>query len=257
MRSALTLLVAIALPTLAAAQSTMRDGPPFSALGPIGLPLPSITSTLPPIGLPLPRLELPQINSSFKIRGLTPERRAQRPERPDHRGREPRRNSHTTFVYFVPSVYMDLFAPESMAPPVSASWAPQLPPPSYRPPTGWLQLELENAAPGAQVFVDRYFAGTLDEINSQLLLEPGSHEVEIRSPGSPPIGFDVRVVADRTITYRGAFEKADVVAPKPAESRATSRTIYFIPGCYLGNVLPQQSALPASCDIGRLSTYKQ
>lgn len=35
-----------------------------------------------------------------------------------------------------------------------------------------------------------------------------------------------------------------------------SRTIYLIPGCYLGNVLPEVERLPKGCDISRMKTYE-
>jgi len=35
-----------------------------------------------------------------------------------------------------------------------------------------------------------------------------------------------------------------------------SRTIYLIPGCYLGNVMPEADRLPKTCDIRRLKTYE-
>jgi hypothetical protein len=33
-----------------------------------------------------------------------------------------------------------------------------------------------------------------------------------------------------------------------------SKTLYVIPGCYLGNVSPKNIALPAGCDISKLKT---
>jgi hypothetical protein len=44
--------------------------------------------------------------------------------------------------------------------------------------------------------------------------------------------------------------------PPPAPVMPTgSRTLYVIPGCYLGNVLPDVSRLPAGCDISRMKTH--
>ena len=262
MRSAITLLLAIALPAVAAAQSTARHGAPFSALGPIGLPLPSISTTLPPIGSRLPRFEQPKIDSSFKIRGLTPARKPQRPDhngpgRPDRRGHDWRRDMFPAVVYVVPSIYPDFYSPEpGVVAPLSPQPLPALQLPPDRVPSGWLRLELENAAPGTQLFVDGYFVGTFEDVNGQLLLEAGTHDVDIRSNGSKPIVFGVRMIADRTITYRGAFENlSGVTASKPPSPPASS-VIYFIPGCYVGNVAPQPAALRAGCDIGKLSTYK-
>ena len=33
------------------------------------------------------------------------------------------------------------------------------------------------------------------------------------------------------------------------------RTLYVIPGCYVGNVPPQQVRLPANCDLSKVTTY--
>lgn len=60
-------------------------------------------------------------------------------------------------------------------------------------------------------------------------------------PALPPI---------REIVYvRVEVPAAPVVVP------TGSRTLYFIPGCYLGNVLPDKDRLPAGCDISRMKTH--
>jgi hypothetical protein len=33
------------------------------------------------------------------------------------------------------------------------------------------------------------------------------------------------------------------------------RTVYVIPGCYVGNVSPVNLKLPENCDISKLTTY--
>src|SRR6185295_4532001 len=130
---------------------------------------------------------------SFKIRGLQPERRQEHQDqndRHDRRGQGSRRNGGTTVVYVVPPVYMGFYAPEPIAAPVttvSTVSTEPLPAPQplvQRAQTGWLQLELENAGPGAQLFIDGYFEGTFTDVNGQVPLEAGPHEVEIRSVGS-------------------------------------------------------------------------
>jgi hypothetical protein len=43
--------------------------------------------------------------------------------------------------------------------------------------------------------------------------------------------------------------------PAPLVLPTGSRTMYVIPGCYLGNVPPDQDRLPAGCDISRMKTH--
>jgi hypothetical protein len=50
-------------------------------------------------------------------------------------------------------------------------------------------------------------------------------------------------------------------APRPAEPTAPpyvptgDRTLYVIPGCYVGNVPPKDVKLPANCDLSKVTTY--
>ena len=50
-------------------------------------------------------------------------------------------------------------------------------------------------------------------------------------------------------------------APRPAEPELPpyvptgDRTLYVIPGCYVGNVPPKDVRLPANCDLKRVTTY--
>ncbi len=44
--------------------------------------------------------------------------------------------------------------------------------------------------------------------------------------------------------------------PPPIVLPTGSRTIYVIPGCYLGNVPPDTSRLRAGCDVRRMKTYE-
>jgi PEGA domain len=57
----------------------------------------------------------------------------------------------------------------------------------------------------AEVFVDGYYAGTVDDFDGMLQslrLDSGAYRIEIRKPGFETLQFDVRVQPDRTITYR-------------------------------------------------------
>lgn len=58
----------------------------------------------------------------------------------------------------------------------------------------------------AEVFVDNYFAGYVDDFDGflqALKLDSGGYRIEIRKPGFETLHFDVRVQPDRTITFRG------------------------------------------------------
>lgn len=67
-------------------------------------------------------------------------------------------------------------------------------------------LRIVDAPPDAQVFVDGYYAGVVDDYDGvfqHLNLEPGSHHIEIQvDEGYPPLAFDVRVEPGQTVTYR-------------------------------------------------------
>lgn len=58
----------------------------------------------------------------------------------------------------------------------------------------------------AQIFVDGYYAGTVDDYDGvfqRLRLTTGAHRVEVRAPGYQSHSFEVQIVPGETITYRG------------------------------------------------------
>jgi hypothetical protein len=66
------------------------------------------------------------------------------------------------------------------------------------------RLRLKVKPREAEVFVDGYFAGIVDEFDGffqRLRIEPGPHRVEVREEGYEPLTFDVLIQRDRTITY--------------------------------------------------------
>jgi PEGA domain len=66
-------------------------------------------------------------------------------------------------------------------------------------------VRIVDAPPDAQVFVDGYYAGVVDDYDGvfqHLNLEVGTHHIEIEDPGYPPIAFDVRIEPGQTVTYR-------------------------------------------------------
>jgi len=141
------------------------------------------------------------------------------------------------------------------------------PPPVAEPPitTGFLKLEVEPRHL-LQVFVDGLYIGTLADLGEELELRLGARRIELRAPGYRTLIFDTEIVVDRTIVYRGALEvipNARPSEPSPAppappevnvKPSATpgSRTMFLIPGCYMGNVAPVQANLRAGCDLKNL-----
>jgi hypothetical protein len=66
-------------------------------------------------------------------------------------------------------------------------------------------VRIVDAPPDAQVFVDGYYAGVVDDYDGvfqHLNLVPGTHRIDIQVVGYAPIGFDVFVQPGQTITYR-------------------------------------------------------
>ena len=74
----------------------------------------------------------------------------------------------------------------------------------YGYPTGELRLQVRPRH--AEVYVDGYFAGHVDDFDGTfqaLRLEEGPYKVEIVAPGYEPLEFDIRIQPGRKITYRG------------------------------------------------------
>ena len=56
----------------------------------------------------------------------------------------------------------------------------------------------------ATVYVDGYYAGIVDDFDGvfqHLDLEAGTHHIELRPEGQPPVAFDVNIQPGETITY--------------------------------------------------------
>ena len=70
---------------------------------------------------------------------------------------------------------------------------------------GHARLRLVGAPRDAEVYVDGYYAGVVNDFDGafqHVELPPGAHQIEIRAPGFAPIIFDVQASGGRTITYR-------------------------------------------------------
>ena len=70
-------------------------------------------------------------------------------------------------------------------------------------------MRITDAPPDAQVFVDGYYMGIVDDfdgLTQHLNLTAGPHQIEIRAAGYQPIAFNVNVQPGRTITYRAPIQ---------------------------------------------------
>lgn len=242
MRLNLTVMVMLGLPAVAAAQPAAAVAAGVARLPPIGLPL-------PPIGLPLPRIGLPVAEAPQPRAGV-------------HHPAPGARRQHRSVIYVVPSYGWPYLydAPAHARPGAPDESATRREPPTL---IGRLRLDVEPGGGDQQVYVDRYYVGTSADFNGELDLEVGPHTIEIRAPGYEALHVSVHIAPGRVITYRDMLKASgEKPAPEPAVRNstpvapATSMTGYVIPGCYLGNVPPQDAGLPASCDVNRVITIK-
>jgi hypothetical protein len=122
--------------------------------------------------------------------------------------------------------------------------------------SGRLELDVEPRT--AQVYVDGFYVGTVDDVwPTGVTLAAGRHRVDVRAPGYEMLTIPVDIAAragGQPIRFRGAL----TVLPAPPPQAATPRrreTMYVIPGCYAGNRPPQESALARGCDIARVYVH--
>lgn len=122
--------------------------------------------------------------------------------------------------------------------------------------TGMLRLAVTPFA--AQVFIDSYYVGTVEDINAQrvLALEAGPHRIEIRAQDYEALTFDMRIPPYETLTYRGALQPSRSAAPVTRAAPAAQGPMYVISNCYLGNVPPRVDRLPSGCDINRVQVLE-
>ena len=82
-----------------------------------------------------------------------------------------------------------------------------LPQASTASPRGALRLEV--GPPTAQVYVDGFYVGSVEEVNrpqAGLSLAAGWHRVELRAPGYVTPAINVTIEADRITSYRGELK---------------------------------------------------
>jgi len=130
---------------------------------------------------------------------------------------------------------------------------PSLPPPEDFQPTGGLSFDLQ-AGVNPQIYIDGYYVASLSDVGDELIVDAGPHTLELHQDGFETLRVDVQVPRDRVVTYRGELKSVNTpavperqrVAAAPAAPPRT--TIFVIPGCYVGNVVPTNGSLPAGCD---------
>ena len=230
MRLQLALLVALALPTLASAQSSSA-----AAAGAV--------PPLPPIGLPLPHIGLP-------FPETTPPSSQTPPRAGGHRGRRGQVGGPGPAVVYVLAPYPWLYAPE----PESVST-----PPPRQPTGGCLRLDAD-AAPDQQFFVDGIYVGTQNDFGlgdeGVIAVEAGTHILQVMSSGYETLQVSLGVTAGRCTTHHARLKRLAEVEAFSPHGPVAPMTGYIIPGCYLGNVPPEHASLPADCDVSRAIVVK-
>jgi hypothetical protein len=71
-------------------------------------------------------------------------------------------------------------------------------------------LRLKVKPRDAQVFVDGYYVGVVDDFDGvfqRLHLPSGPHRVEVRAPGWQSLTFEVQIRFDETTTYDGNLQR--------------------------------------------------
>ena len=72
------------------------------------------------------------------------------------------------------------------------------------------ELRLRVTPRNAQVFIDGYYAGVVDDYDGtfqSLRMESGGYRVELIAPGYEPLEFNVRIMPGEKITYRGDLRR--------------------------------------------------
>lgn len=220
-----------------------------------------IVSGLAPLAPPLPEIGLPLASM-----GLGPETRtttepvARTPASASRHGRGG--------GWFFSPVYVWM----ATAPPeTAAAWRgigrtpSDGPAPVVAPPSGVVHLDIQPRLP-QQIWVDGAFVGAAGDLGSELRLVAGRHRIELREPGYLPLVFEVEIAAERAITYRERLTP-DPSSPAPPSAQAAGdstgipppiprKLLYWIPGCYMGDVQPRDAGLPATCDPAKAVVYR-
>ncbi len=71
-------------------------------------------------------------------------------------------------------------------------------------------IRLKVKPSDAQVYVDGYYSGVVDSFDGalqKLSIEAGAHKVEVKADGYETVQFDVMVLPDETVTYKGELKR--------------------------------------------------
>ena len=224
----------------AAAQAPEQSAPPER--GSIGLPLPQIGLPHPPMGLP------PERPPARKGGDNQPRRESGRRERP-----RPGASVYPwPFGWVVVEPARGATA-ASAAPSLQAAAQPDSASESAR-----LRVVVEPRV-DQQVYVDGYYLGDFDAAREGFRIAAGTHSLEVRAEGYDALEVPIELEAGRSIAFRGQLRPishATIVERQDSPKAATPMTFYAIPGCYMGNVPPQDAGLPASCDLSKTITIR-
>jgi hypothetical protein len=243
MRSLLVALTALTWLTSSVVQAQPRQG--GSRPTPPPPPPAPKQAVPPPIVLPFPPLMTPPAGGLTRPvdRGLTPPQRF--PENLPFRTPARPIRGYSAGSSYGYGGYGPYFGYPDTTPATQAPAA--LPAPAI----GWLRLAV--APTNAQVFVDGYYVGTVDDVNAKhdLQLDAGPHQIKFVAPQHQPLTVDMQISPNETLSYRGTLEPMPPAPPAP-RAAAAQAPMYMIPNCYLGNVRPRANRLPAGCDIKRV-----
>jgi hypothetical protein len=125
--------------------------------------------------------------------------------------------------------------------------------------TGRLVLDVQ---PGTtQVFADGYYVGASGDLTGTtggLVLETGPHKIDLVAPDHEQVVFNVKIAPNQFLTYRQVLKPTAAPGLATASTpRSAPATFYLIPGCYMGNVPPQEANLRSNCDPARAITFQQ
>ena len=87
------------------------------------------------------------------------------------------------------------------------------------------ELRLDVSPRHAQVYVDGYYAGVVDDYDGVfqgLKLESGTYRIEITAPGYEKLSFDVRISPEQKIRYEGNLRRRAVDRPEAYRPPATT-----------------------------------
>ncbi len=127
---------------------------------------------------------------------------------------------------------------------------------------GTLQLDVRPIT--AQIYVDGFFVGTVEDVvgSSGVALDHGAHLVELVASGLAPAAFEVTIQEGATtrqswtLARTGASPSGPWPSPVPVPAVATPapRTFYVVPGCYAGDSPPVAARLPSGCRASDVHT---